>query len=268
MSGDFAIQGLGWYVRRSGDPARLGDFYRDALGLHELRRWNHNGSQGVMLDAGHVGVLETGTGGQLAASRPQEAGMLPVFSIAREKTKEISGDISSIAISEASLRVARDRAGLWFGVDEYQQAADAAPRLRDVVLFVRDPTASAAFYERALDLQPLPRKNGIEALALGGSGRLLIAPGGIAHPPPSDRSERSDVWILRCYDYAGLRRHCDSLGLHAVNHMEFSGGWLSYYTDDDGHLFGFQERKPPDPSNPMTQLSEDIAARALWFESR
>lgn len=41
-------------------------------------------------------------------------------------------------------------------------------------------------------------------------------------------------------------------------------GWVDSYADPEGHLFGIQQRKMPDPAVPATKLPEDVAARQRW----
>jgi len=57
----------------------------------------------------------------------------------------------------------------------------------------------------------------------------------------------------------------EQAGADCFQEVELTGGrWYGW--DPAGHLFGFQERKPPDP-NPdkwVTRLEEDLIARRLW----
>jgi hypothetical protein len=101
-------------------------------------------------------------------------------------------------------------------------------------------------------------------LHLGGTCALELAAGGTRRAPPKDRAEVTDVWILRVYDYVGLKAHFAVNEVPTVNTVEMAGGWLDYCTDPEGHLFGYQERRPPDPAIPNSLLVEDAAARALW----
>ena len=58
----------------------------------------------------------------------------------------------------------------------------------------------------------------------------------------------------------------EQAGADCLQEVELTGGLLWYGWDPAGHLFGFQERKPPNP-NPdkwMTRLEEDLIARRLW----
>src|SRR5262245_27196624 len=71
------IQGLGWFVRRSPEPGRLGAFYHETLGLPILR--SSKGS--VSLWTGETSVLEIAYGGRAAPSfaNRNEATCYPVY---------------------------------------------------------------------------------------------------------------------------------------------------------------------------------------------
>ena len=100
---------------------------------------------------------------------------------------------------------------------------------------------------------------------MGGGGILELKPGGVRRTAPHDRVEVTDAWILRVYDYVALKAHLAVNRVHLVNAVELAGGWLDYYLDPEGHLFGFQERKAPDPAIPNSNLIEDKAARERWL---
>jgi predicted enzyme related to lactoylglutathione lyase len=291
------IQGLGWFVRRSADTAGLGCFYRDALALPVLRQWELPDNAGVMLYGGDVAVLEINRGGQPPAGDPTLAECTPML-----RTRDIEASlrralrhgarvVAQRGNGESRRAILIDPSGHAFGF----QAADAASTLahdleaerrwrsgdrglaevgalpddiQDIAgvrLSVEDPQALAAFYADMLGLDVLGRPSGAGALLhLGGTCALDLLPGGARRPPPKDRVDVTDVWILRIYDYVGMKAHLAVNRVHCVNTVPMVGGWLDYYADPEGHLFGVQERKPPDPAVPNTTLIEDSAARRRW----
>jgi catechol 2,3-dioxygenase-like lactoylglutathione lyase family enzyme len=292
------IQGLGWFVRRTSEAAALGRFYRDALGLPVLRQWDTPENAGTMFYTGDVAAFEINQGGQPPVSDPTQAECLPIFRVRDAKavlTQALAAGAQAAGEEmQGNMRTTflRDRAGNLFGLRSANDASSLAPDLEaarrwaagdfglpglpslpesiqdlgTVRLRVEDPAAMAAFYAEMLGLDHLgPAPGGGEVLHLGGTGLLELKPGGTRRSAPKDRVEITDVWILRIYDYLAMKAHLAVNRVHHVNAMELAGGWLDYYADLEGHLFGFQERKAPDPHIPNSNLIEDAAARRRWL---
>ncbi|MDX2222181.1 MAG: VOC family protein [Rhodospirillaceae bacterium] len=295
------IQGLGWFVRRSADPRTQMDFYLAALGLPSLRRWSYNGSAGAMLRAGDVGVFELGALDPTAAAAPPadpaQAECTPVFR-ARDMTAALDRAVAAGArvaadTVDGGLRevLLTDPLGYPFSFLEADPASllahDAAaerawrsppaamaalppmpPAIQDIArvrLRVEQPQALAAFYVQTVGLDTLLDATAERALLhLGGTCALELVAGGARREPPKDRTEIPDVWILRVYDYVGIKAHFAVHDVRTVNTVDLTGGWLDYCADPEGRLFGYQERRPPDPAIPNSQLIEDAAARAVW----
>jgi catechol 2,3-dioxygenase-like lactoylglutathione lyase family enzyme len=292
-----SVQGLGWFVRRTSDAAQLGKFYRDALGLPVLRHWDLPDNAGYMLYAGDVAAFEVNRGGQAPISDPAQAECTPIF-----RCRDVDAALAQ-AISVGGRGVSGERQqgdtvqylcdplGNLFGLRAANDASTLAPdgdaarrwatgergldglaplpqaiqNLGAVRLRVEDPASLANFYADMLGLDVVMQPSTNQAaLHLGGMSMLEFVSGGQRRSPPRDRVEVTDVWILRVYDYVGLKAHLAVNRVHLVNTVDMIGGWLDYYVDPEGHLFGFQERKSPDPSVPNTNLSEDIAARRRW----
>jgi predicted enzyme related to lactoylglutathione lyase len=293
-----SIQGLGWFVRRTSNTAAVGRFYRDALGLPVLRQWDAAESAGYMFYAGDVAAFEINRGGQPPISDPAQAECTPIFRTRDSDTAlkqalavggkvvddSVAKNIRTVLISDVDghlfgLRQADDvsqfppdkeAARRWAagerGLAGLAALPDCIQDLGTVRLRVEDPAAMATFYTEMLGLDLLGHfVGGGIALHVGGTGILELVPGGTRHSPPKDRVDVTDVWILRVYDYVAMKAHFAVNRVHQVNALELAGGWLDYYTDPEGHLFGFQERKAPDPAILNSNLIEDKAARQKWL---
>jgi predicted enzyme related to lactoylglutathione lyase len=290
-----SIQGLGWFVRRTSDAGALGRFYRAALGLPVLRAWDGPDGAGTMFYAGDVAVFEINRGGQVPVD-PAQAECTPVFrardlDTALRQAVDAGAHVVDQHKSTGAVYLT-DVLGHVFGLRPPDDAAQHAPdaeaarrwstddrglaglaplpaAIQDlgwVRLRVEDPAALAVFYRDMVGLDILGETpEGGALLHLGGTGCLELAPGGARRPPPKDRIDITDVWILRIYDYVAMKAHLAVNRVPLVNELELAGGWLDYYLDPEGHLFGIQERKAPDPAVPNSNLAEDAAARRRWL---
>ena len=141
------------------------------------------------------------------------------------------------------------------------------PALQDVasvILRVADPVAMADFYGTALGLQPVGSTGADGAvLNLGRTATLVLRPGGRKRPPPKDRAEIPDVWILRVRDIDAMQAQLKKANVAIVNEMTISGGKLIYALDPEGHLFGVQQRSPALIPAGMSERVEDALARSL-----
>jgi predicted enzyme related to lactoylglutathione lyase len=292
-----SVQGLGWFVRRAAHPIPVGRFYRDSLALPVLRQWEQPDNAGLMLYAGDVAAFEINRGGQPPITDPRLAECTPIF-----RSRDIDTSLRRAAAGGARVVqqesgpgaatvLLSDPTGYVFGIQQAHMHGALAPDveaerrwksaergldgvgampgdLQDIArvrLRVEDPLALLVFYNEMLGLDILGESTREGALLhMGGTCALELLPGGARRPPPKDRIAVTDVWILRVYDYVGLKAHFAVNRIHNVNTVQMIGGWLDYYVDPEGHLFGFQERKPSDPAVPNTNLVEDVAARRRW----
>ena len=134
-----------------------------------------------------------------------------------------------------------------------------------VAVRVADPIALAAFYQRAFGLSPLGVVSADGAqLSLGRGVSLELRPGGHRHEIPADRKEVPDVWILRVRDHDALAARLRSMKVQVINHVEITGGVLTYAVDPEGHLFGIQQRTPDLLPAGRAERVEDTAANAAW----
>jgi len=273
------VQGLGWFVRRAAEAAVLGRFYHESLHLPILRQWDTPENSGTMFYAGGVASFEINRGGRAAVSDPALAECTPIFR-ARDLDAALKEAVSAgaLIVGEESSRTVflRDTLGHVFGLRAADGSTETAlpglPALPEclhdigaVRLRVEDPQALAAFYAEMLGLDVLNASAEGAALHMGLEGVLELRPGGVRRSAPQDRVDVTDVWILRVYDYVALKAHLAVNRVHLVNAVELAGGWLDYYVDPEGHLFGFQERRAPDPAIPNSNLIEDKAARERWL---
>jgi len=302
------IQGLGWFVRRTEQPLNLTAFYRDALGLVELRRWEVEGEEGAMLYAGDVGVFEINTIGKggarpLGSETPETAPCTPVFrvhgagSVADRLTaagatierddrdaaegftktlwlKDIGGHLMGLREADPDSGLTSDSlaADAWStretDAPPFGLPANGVQDIAAVRLTVPDVPETARFYMDAVGLDLLTEtKDGGAILYLGSTAVLELTKGKEAPNPPEDRTMAADAFVLRTYDYIGLRASMASHGAKVINTLERAGGNMDMVLDPAGHLFGFQERIPPDPEIPTSNLVEDVYARERWTDT-
>jgi len=291
------IQGLGWFIRRAAEPLALGRFYHAALGLPELREWDTPDRAGFMMHAGGDTVFEILRGNPPPPANPLDAACTPIF-----RTRGIETVLSRVKLAGGKILADEganttrtvffgDPAGNICGLRESHEfveappiaapqekdtsiAPDAVPRfdlppdiegLGWVRLRVEDPVPLSNFYWAAFGFETVDKPTyQCTRLKMGGQTLLELVPGRERGAAPTDRTAVADTWIMRVYDYLGLKAHMAVENVLKVTTLEFPGGWLDYYADPEGHVFGFQERKPPDPTVPDTTLPEDIAARRHW----
>ncbi len=296
------VQSLGWIVRRTADPMPPGEFYRDVLGLPELRRRDTDRARNIMVWTGNYSVIETIWQGQPypAINSVEEAEVVPIF---RVRDLDAVRDRLTAAGTRFLPPPQRDDGTLYFmdpdgfvaglrapvpGSDlapdmeadrRWQQGAPQLPDtpampgdIQDIGwlrIHAVDPQALSLFYCRTVGLELL-ENNGDDgvSLHLGGTVSLELKPGGSTRPVPNDRKDVPDVWILRGYNFETFTNAMADAKVPLVNALTLGAGSLNYYADPEGHVLGFQERKAFDPDDSRTHRIEDRVARAAWDESQ
>lgn len=289
------VQGLGWYVVRAKDPVPLIRFYRDALGLGQLRGREAPADQAsAMLWAGGTTVFEPNRGGrgeQYASVTVTP--FVPVFrSRAMDRTLERLRRIADMSTDDALIvnddtHYFRDPLGFIFGLEpadetspsrldletaQPQQLTDIDQPLEDDIVdlgrleYRTDaPDDLRAFYQSVLGLSPAHRS--AMDLDMGDGASLRVLEGGSEAPDPvADREDETTVPVFRLYGYDDFVERMDKAEAKTLQQVDLTGGLLWYGFDPAGRLFGFQERRPPseNPDKWTTRLPEDLMARRLW----
>ena len=286
------VQGIGWYVLRAPEAQPLIDFYRDALGLGELR----GGPELAMLWAGGPTVFEPNTGPtQEVFETVSEAPFVPVF-----RSRDLDATFARLR-SKAGLRQRdmvskdgevlffRDPAGYFFGLMPMSGPAGPhrldpdtgrRPNLQLKTRLSEDiydlhllrahtprPAAMAAWYRDVVGLQMIANHGPEGAdLSLGDATILQIRPGGTSRSVPDDRVEESLVPVYRVYGLDGLMMRLAGADSTKVQLFDQTGGRIWYGAGPDGALVGFQERRMPSEDLALwtTRLPEDLMARKMW----
>ena len=296
------IQSLGWIVRRTEDPMPQGAFYRDVLGLPQLRERDNERGRNIMVWTGMYSVMETIWQGKPhpPVEFAEQAEVVPVF-----RVRDMDAVVSRLEASGAPRVPSRSGAketlyftdpdGFVFGLRTPTVGSDLAPDMeaedvwrkggvilpdtpampRDVQdigwvqLHVADPQALVPFYCRTVGLDLLENNNdGSVSLHLGSTAALELKPGGSSRPVPKDRKDVPDVWILRGYGFDAFAAKMAAANAPLINSLTLGAGSLNYYVDPEGHVFGFQERKAYNVDDPLTHRIEDRFARAAWDSSK
>lgn len=275
-----------------------GEFYRDVIGLVELRRRDTDTARNIMLWAGMFSALETIWQGQPHpdVNTITDAEVVPIFRV-RDwdavvgRLEDANTRFLSDSPEQDGTLFFTDPDGFACGIRPPAAGSDLAPDIeankrwpgelvelpdtpplgagiQDIGwlrLHVADPQALAAFYSRVVGLDLLENngEHGV-TLHLGETTALELRPGGQTRPVPGDRKELPDVWILRGYDFQGFTEKMSANGVPLVNALTLGAGSLNYYADPEGHVFGFQERKAYNPDDPLTHRIEDRVARDAW----
>lgn len=296
------IQELGWVVRRTEDPMPPGEFYRDVLGLPELRRRDTDRARNIMVWAGNHTALETIWQGRPhpPVARVEDAEVIPIFRVrnmesVRRRLDEANTRILTASDPSDDTAYFTDPDGFVCGIREPTAGSDLLPDLeadriwnagvislpdtppmpadiQDIGwlrMHVADPQSLMSFYCGTVGLDVL-ENNGEKgvSLHLGGTGSLELRPGGTSRPTPDDRKELPDVWIFRGYGFDAFTDVMAKANVPVVNELTLGAGSLNYYADPEGHVFGFQERKAYNPDDPLTHRIEDRAARTAWNKAQ
>lgn len=284
------IVGLGWFVRRSPDPNALRTFYRDVIGLPELRAGEISAYW-----VGETMALELAPGG-----RPEppyrdrtEAPCVPVFRVvSMERVVERLKAAGVVFLNEPFERPHSvfayflDPAGNVTGLAERRRTS---PRPEDieawrrwdsgrltlpgvralpphfislgwVVLRCRNVGRVATFFHEVVGLDLAHETGDSKVFAVGELERLEIAPGGTPQPIPHDRTEVSNTFLLRVDDADRLSGELLAAGARMINApFDVPDGRVAYFVDPEGHLFGLQSRSS---SSPRPEDREAFARRA------
>lgn len=296
------IQSLGWIVRRMEDPMPPGEFYRDVLGLPEMRRRDTDRARNIMVWAGMYTVIETIWQGKAypPIETVEDAEVVPIFRVRdfdAVKTQLQGANARAVPskTEKDETEFYADPDGFVFGIRAPTPGSDLVPDIeaekvwRDGIvtipgtpnmpdtiqdigwlrLHVADPQSLVPFYCRTVGLDLLENNgNAGVSMHLGGTSSLELKPGGKARPIPNDRKEVPDVWILRGYGFETFTEKMAASNAPLINSLTLGAGSLNYYADPEGHVFGFQERKAFNESDPLTHRPEDKVARAAWDADR
>jgi predicted enzyme related to lactoylglutathione lyase len=283
------VQGLGWYVRRSADPAKLAVFYRDVFGLPVLR----SSPTVTMFWAGETSVFEINMGGspQPAYTDRSQAPCAPIFRVhgfestmARLKaagvpfindfTREynrlayfLDPDGHVTGIQERNRQSPRDADAeawrRWDAGETRLPGADPMPpdlqHLGWIVVRVNNQGRQTAFYREVVGLDAAIVGTPGLMLDLGDTVLFEVGEGCPPQPIPSDRTEVSNTFILRVHDIDGIVADLKRQNVHFVNEIfEIPSGRLAYFVDPEGHLVGLQQRSP------SSERIEDREANRRW----
>ena len=273
------VQSLGWYVLRATDPIPLIRFYRDVLGLSELRgRETPPEQASAMLWAGGTTVFEPNRGGQAENFASLEhTPYVPVFRSTDMKATQDRLRLTPATQHKGTVYY-QDPLGFFFGLEAASTPEPPLswpgvdPLAADLVNLGRleyrtgDPDRVAAFYRDILGLEPIAPSQA-DHLNMGDGAVLAVMSGDTAAPPKvADREDATMVPVFRLYGYDSYVETMTNNHVPCLQEVELTGGRLWYGWDPAGTLFGFQERKPPDPDPDKwtTRLPEDLLAREIW----
>lgn len=290
-----SIQGLGWFLRRTKDPIKLGKFYERAIGLPLLRSWKTDTYAGAMMWAGGVCVLETNLIGPSPMAVRKESPCIPVFrthnlAASRDRVRDAG---ASFARREEENRAETefylDIDGFPFGLEqirdaslfrEDQTALDAwgkKPRLADtheiegdiqgisrVIQLTHNPATDAQFLTDRFGMKSYGELNGSIMMSLGEEALLELRLSETKYECPTSRENVPDTWILREYDHQSLLQNLKDKGDLPIESLVFDGGDLDYFVLPSNLMFGLQERRVFNPDVKATQAIEDGEFRKNW----
>lgn len=285
-----SIQGIGWFWRRVPDPDPVIAWYRDVVGLPELRG---RAGESAMLYTGDTSVLWITRG----AERPPELTersqqtVIPVLRCrdidAVEKRLVAGGGrllqggtthdsrLSYVVDPSGNITGLQSRAAHMSRIED--QEADRRwaaglpviegipPLPKDiqgldwVLVFTPEPARSIAFYQEVLGLPMTdPRA---KMLYLGETALMGNLPGGAAPPRPQHRNEVPNGVILRVHGLDAMMAAMKAQGVEFLNEdivTRDDAGKLAYFFDPQGVLVGLQERMP------ISERAEDREATRRW----
>jgi catechol-2,3-dioxygenase len=287
------VQTLGWWMRRTtGKKMReVAPFYEAAIGLPLVRAY---GNFLVLLWAGEDLVFEVKTDDHPTRTQadPTSAACIPVFRThdlaalaARLKVfgyEPVSHSESAwgqtlfyrgpdslvTGFEQRSIDspLPADRQGLhaWRAGPARLGDLPALPAglhyLSRVIRRVADVAAVSQHYRDTMGLEAQGEEGASELFGLGDLVTLEIAPGGVSAPPPADRRELPDSFILRIHDFdaamTGLQARQARFNGQLIVFEETTR--LRYVEDPEGHLTGIEER------GQIRDYLEDAEADRRW----
>jgi predicted enzyme related to lactoylglutathione lyase len=270
--------GLGWFVRRTADAARLAAFYQQVVGLPLLRQ-----NDGASFWIGETVVFEVATGGQPTPRYRDrsEAPCVPVFRVTalarvverlRAAGAELlhepferphswfaylrdpAGEITGFAERRRTSPYLEDQEA-WRRWDRGRLTVPGIPPLPPhfqslgwVVVRCADVEAVGRFYREVVGLTLLRTTATSQVFDLGDLALLEVAAGGIAQPTPADRTAVSNAFLFRVDDADRQAAALVAAGARLINPpFSVPGGRVAYFVDPEGHLFGLQSRLPDSP---------------------
>ncbi|MCS6802138.1 MAG: VOC family protein [Chloroflexota bacterium] len=272
------VFGLGWFVRRSPEPAVLRHFYGEIIGLPTLREGEVSAYW-----AGETMALEIAPGGRIAPTYRDraEAPCVPVFRVV--SMNRIVERLKSAGVTFLNEPFERphsvfayflDPAGNVTGLAERRRTS---PRPEDieawrrwdsgrltipgvgalpphllplgwVVLRCADVERVAQFFRDVVGLEVSHRTKDSVVFVAGEMTRIEIAPGGTPQPLPASHADVTDTFVLRVADADRCAAEFRSAGAQVVTPpFDVPHGRVAYFADPEGHLFGIQSRLPSSP---------------------
>ena len=278
------VQSLGWYVLRAADPVPLIRFYRDVLGLSELRgREAPPADASAMLWAGGTTVFEPNrlSGGQDSDKTDATVDACPFTPVFQTVDPDITRkrlELEPVSERDGTAYF-QDPLGFFFALEPGKPTEDRLtppgikPLAEDLLCLGRlemrvpDPESVATFYRETLGLKVRGISEQTTTVDMGDGATLEIKSGGRPETIKiSDREDAAMVPVFRLYDYDHFKTKMNEKCAPCLQEVELTGGRIWYGWDPAGNLFGFQERRPPDPSPDKwtTRLPEDLMARTAW----
>jgi predicted enzyme related to lactoylglutathione lyase len=272
------IEGLGWFVRRSPEPGALRTFYRDVVGLPELRRGEVSAYW-----AGETMAFEIAPGGRIEPPYRDrsEASCVPVFRVVSmerivdrlrgagvrflnepfERPHSVfayfldpAGNVTGLAERRRTSPRPED-VEAWRRWDSGRLTIPGVPALPPhlmplgwVVLRCADVELVSRFFAEVVGLDLVHQTSEAKVFAAGEVERIEIAPGGMPQPTPADRAEVSNTFLLRVDDADRRADELRAAGARVINPpFDVPDGRVAYFVDPEGHLFGIQSRLPTSP---------------------
>jgi catechol 2,3-dioxygenase-like lactoylglutathione lyase family enzyme len=112
-----------------------------------------------------------------------------------------------------------------------------------IVRHVADMAGMTKFFRDVIGLAQVGEEQGRPLFDLGDNTLLELAPGGRAHPVPTDRSQGPSGAVLRVHDVGKIRAALPGSGGHVVNDVIAGLHWaeLMYFADPEGVVFGAEQ---------------------------
>ena len=278
------IQGIGWLARRTPDPWSTVAFYRDVLGITQLRDrdWAETDKErnsSIMMWAGEstaFWVTEGGTRPPVFTDRNQE-GVVPLWrvygidGVVDRITKAGATIINDMRNDDRRIIYFLDPSGNITGLQERARTSDRdedqeayrrwdagettiagvkplAPDLQHlawIVIFSHDPESEVKFWSEIMGLEAKGSNGNMLPVGEGMLLEISKRAEGWNDPTPTDRKDVNNVPILRVHGLDSMYEEMASKGVRFTN-TPFHGrtGALAYFLTPSGQVFGLQERDP------------------------